>query len=162
LPLSKSCRRRIKLRSCIVEYTPLKFPGEADWARQGVDTRYKGSAPPSPRRVHPRMMRKQIQSVRWLSCSSEGKRWASPAGDRPVSETSLGTDGTKGTCGNRKAQSEFPSGCGRRLAKISDRQRMCSILNPLRLDEPLSQGVQLPIPRSQDGEQHLLEKRLYQ
>ena len=87
-------------------------------------------------------MRKLIHSVRWPSCSSEGKRCASPAGVRPASETSLGIDGTKGTWGKRNAQNELLRGLGRSLWRVSgENEGDCCEANLLGRNEPFSQCI---------------------
>ncbi len=94
--------------------------GGADSARHGVSTMYNGRNAARARILQPKTMRKHIQIVSWLSSSSDAYSSVSIAADLPVSDTSVGTLGTRGTWGKRKAQKERLRGLGRRLRQVRD------------------------------------------
>lgn len=78
--------------------------------------------------VHPRTIRKAIQSARCDSCSSDGNSDASSVAECPASDTLDGIFGIRGTWGNRKAKKDEPSGFGRRLFdRVKDKKFMIEI-----------------------------------
>jgi hypothetical protein len=122
-PSANSGKRRNKLRSWTAENTPEYCVAAVDWARQGVDTRYNGSAPPRPMMVHPMATRRETDNTRCVSCSSDGNRLVSVVTDLPAFETSVGIDGMRGARGNRKELIDELSLFARKLKELVQSSR---------------------------------------